>query len=66
MVVNEYYNFRETTYAAGNPVFALPSSPNCTVVPGVAATAKEAAHAIRTARPHLAQLPLSELFLADS
>ena len=60
MVVNEYYDFEQHTYAQGDTTFAQPSSPACTPV-GHAATPKEA-HALLVAAG-LAAPPMAEIML---
>jgi len=64
MVVNEYYDFVATTFAAGDATFALPASPKCTPV-GAARSATEAARLARAAHPSLSRVPFVELFVAD-
>jgi hypothetical protein len=63
MVVNEYYDFEPTTFAVGDPIFALPSSPKCVPV-GTANSAKEAHALVAAASPALATLHLTEVFAA--
>ena len=63
MVVNEYYDFEATSFAASEPIFALPSSPKCIPV-GTANSAKEAHALVAAASPALATLHLTEVFAA--
>ena len=63
MVVNEYYDFVDTTFAPGDATFARPAAPACTPT-GFAATPREASRLLAAARPALARLPLTELFIA--
>ena len=65
MVVNEYYAFRATAFAAGDPVFARPATPAC-VPAGHARTPRDAVRIIRTAHPRFEHLPLTELFLGET
>lgn len=65
MVVNEYYNFQNKTYAKGDPIFNLPGSPTCVPTKFFAKNAQDAAQFIRSAHPSFANLPLSELYLSN-
>ena len=61
MVVNEYSDFRATTYGPGDTTFALPTSPAC-IPTGYAATPRDAYRILQSV-PGFGSVSMTEIGL---